>query len=215
MIVQGMDVGPFMTVAYIVGDEETKEGAILDPGGDVKRLKAEADRLGLDIKQIILTHGHPDHTAGVKELKDLTGAEVIIHEDDAGMLTSQILRFAALLGIKFTPCPADRTVREGDTIKIGGVELEILHTPGHSKGGMTLVNRKDKAAFVGDSVFAGSIGRTDFPGCSHKVLIDSIKQKIMTLGDDYTLYPGHGPATNVAVEKASNPFLTGNDSFLF
>lgn len=212
MILKQLEVGWFMTNAYIIGCEETKEGAIIDPGGDANKILKIAEENSLSIKYIINTHAHPDHISENKTIKEKTGADILIHKDDAPLITSAIMKLASLLGMFFTPISPDKTLDEGDIIKIGNIQLSVLHTPGHSPGGICLltestINRAAaKIAFTGDTLFAGSVGRTDFPGCSYTDLIRSIKQKLLTLDDETKIYPGHGPNSTIGYEKSTNPF---------
>lgn len=206
MILKTMIVGAFGVNCYILGCKRTKTGAVIDPGGDAGEIWAMARELGLDIKLIINTHGHVDHIAGNAELKSLSGADIVIGEADGPMLTNPARNLSFLTPVTMRSVPADRTVSDGDVIEIGDLKLEVLATPGHTPGGITLVT--DKIAFTGDTLFAGSIGRTDFPGGSFEQIISSIKNRILPLGDDVRVLPGHGPASTVGVERSTNPFIT-------
>lgn len=210
MILVGLEVGNLLTNCYIVGCEETKEAAVIDPGGDPGQILKVLGKNELILKKIINTHGHIDHIEGNRRLKDETGAEIVIHEADAPMLTSAGKNLSLFSGLMLNSPPADTQVREGDVISVGNtVSFRVLHTPGHTPGGISLVLEVgDKTLlFVGDTLFQGSIGRTDFPGGSYKQLIDSINQKLMVFPDETQVYPGHGPFTNVAFERKHNPFL--------
>jgi glyoxylase-like metal-dependent hydrolase (beta-lactamase superfamily II) len=155
---------------------------------------------------IINTHGPIDHIGGNRGVKDATGAQILIHEKDAKMLVNAASNFSFLMGTKVTSPPADRFIDEGDIIKIGNtVELEVIHTPGHSPGGICL--KTGDIIFVGDTLFQGSIGRTDFPGGSHSQLIQMIKEKLLCYDDAVICYPGHGPGTTIGFERKHNPFL--------
>ena len=207
MILKTLLVGPLETNCYILGDEKSKEAVVIDPGGDFEEIEKQLKKLKLKVKYIVLTHGHFDHTGALAQLKKATGAEVLIHAEDASMLspTGQAQPFFMESGKD--PCAADGTLKEGDKIQFGENSLEVLHTPGHTPGGISLLI--DKMIFVGDTLFCGSIGRTDLPGGSFQELIDSIKMKLLTKGDDYLIYPGHGPTTTIGEERKNNPFLTG------
>lgn len=210
MILLGMEVGQLGTNCYIIGCEETLEAAVIDPGGDPGRIMGELSRHNLKLSKIINTHGHVDHIGGNRKLKEETQAELIIHTADASMLTSSGRNLSLLSGFAINGPAADREVKEGDQIKVGNtVTLDVIETPGHTPGGISLkLDVGEKALiFVGDTLFNGSIGRTDFPGGSYRQLIDSIKQKLMIYPDDTEVYPGHGPGTTVGFEKAHNPFL--------
>lgn len=209
MIIKMFTFGMYLTNCYVVGCEETKEAIVVDPGFDRDR---EAEELlefikqnGLHVKYIVNTHGHSDHTAGNGIVKKATGAPILIHEDDAIMLTPVARTFSRIFGLRVTSPQADRTLRDGDAIHVGHIKLVVLHTPGHSKGGISLLG--ENFVFAGDTIFAGSIGRTDFPGASFEEIMQSIKTKLMTLPDRFKVYPGHGPPTTIGEEKRHNPFL--------
>ncbi|OGP55047.1 MAG: MBL fold metallo-hydrolase [Deltaproteobacteria bacterium RBG_13_52_11] len=205
MIVKLLVVGPIQANCYILGCERTKQAAVIDPGGDVNQILMALAKDELRLVYIINTHGHFDHTGGNRALKAATGAEILIHRADAPYILNQGASAAAWgMGVENSP-PPDRYLDEGDTITFGDISLEVLHTPGHSPGGIALVT--DKMVFVGDTLFAGSIGRTDFPGGDYDGLIRGVRTKIFTLGDDVVVYPGHGPKTTVAQEKQYNPFF--------
>jgi hydroxyacylglutathione hydrolase len=198
-------VGPIQANCYILGCERTRQAAVIDPGGDVDQILMTLAKDSLRLVYIINTHGHFDHTGDNKPLKDATGAQLLIHRADASMITHQGQGGAAWgMQIENSP-PPDRYIAEGDVITFGDISLKVLHTPGHSGGGISLVT--DKMVFVGDTLFAGSIGRTDFPGGDQDGLLRGVREKIFTLGDDVVVYPGHGPQTTVGQEKRYNPFF--------
>ncbi len=204
MILKGLDIRG--TNCYIVACEETKEAAVIDPAGNAPGIINLLEEEGLKAIYIINTHGHIDHIGGNRGVQQATGAKILIHEADAKMLTSSVANFSFLMGTKVTSPPADEFIKEGDIIKIGNtVELEVIHTPGHSPGGVCL--KTGDIIFVGDTLFQMSIGRTDFPGGSHKQLINNIKEKLLIYDDDVVCYPGHGPATQIGFERKNNPFL--------
>lgn len=191
MIIKRFTVGWLSTNCYVVGCEETKEAAVIDPGMDSER---ETEQIlnfikqnGFHIKYIINTHGHPDHISGNTVIKQATGAPILIHENDAEQVQ------------------ADRKLRDGDVIQVGTFKLVVLHTPGHTKDGISLLG--DKVVFTGDTLFAGSVGRTDFVGGSYEELMQSIKTKLLCLPDSFKVYSGHGPSTTIGNEKKYNPFL--------
>lgn len=209
MITKMFTVGTLCTNCYVVGCTETREAIIVDPGfntdTEAKTVLKEINQRELRVKYIVNTHGHPDHTAGNGIMKKLTGAPVLIHEYDAPMLTDAAKNLSMLFGLR-TPSlpPADQLLHDGDIIKVGNVALRVLHTPGHSRGSISLLG--DDAVFTGDTLFAGSIGRTDFPDSSYEEIIRSLK-KLATLPDHVKVYPGHYPTSTIGEEKRSNPFL--------
>jgi len=206
MIIKRLEVGPLLVNSYIIGCEKTRIGAIIDPGDEAEMLIAEAQSMGLNITQIINTHGHSDHIAVNTEVKALTGAKIYIHPADAEMLTDPRKNLSAYFGEPIFSPPADGFLQEGEIHRLGELEFRIFHIPGHSPGSACLVN--NKTAFTGDTIFYGSIGRTDFPGGSYETLISGIQQKLFTLGDDFALMPGHGLPTTVKQERLHNPFFS-------
>jgi len=201
-----LHVGPLQTNCYIVGCEDTKEGAIIDPGGDAKAILAEVERLGLKIEYVINTHGHFDHILDNKEVVKATGAPLAIHSADAPMLTKGGgALFFGIMG-KSSP-PADTILDEGQVLTLGNIELQVLHTPGHSPGSICLYSEEEGVLFDGDVLFNMGMGRYDLPGGDYRILMESIK-RLLTLPDDTTVYPGHGPATTIGRERRGNPFLS-------
>ncbi len=182
-------VGPLMANCYIVGCKETSEAVVIDPGGDVPRIVSTLVDRGLKVKAILNTHGHWDHTDGNGELKRITGAPVLIHPADAPALSEG----------------PDGYLEEGGEIRFGTFRLEVLHTPGHSPGGVCLLG--SGAVFTGDTLFAGSIGRTDLPGGSYERLIESVRRRLFVLDDETRVYPGHGDPSTIGREKRYNPFF--------
>ncbi len=202
-----MEVGPLAVNTYIVEHEASRKAFVVDPGDEAGRIHGELVNRGLLLEKILLTHGHFDHVGGVRLLKDRTGAEILIHPEDAdGMRAAS--RQGRMFGLRVPdPPPPDVLVREGDTVLLGDQAFRVVHTPGHTPGHVAFLAAG--MAFVGDLVFAGSIGRTDLPGGSYEELIRSVREKIFTLPDDTVLFPGHGPATTVGEERRTNPFFTG------
>ena len=192
MKIIAMEVGYIATNCYIVVNEETHHGVIIDPGGDAGRIMEAVQKENLTVDAIFLTHGHGDHIMALAEVAEKTGAPVYISKEDAPMLTDPVGSLAAYIG-------------GGALKKAAGIKFKVLATPGHTPGGVCLLT--DGVVFCGDTVFAESIGRTDLPGGSYKQLLQSIKEKILPLDDDVKLLPGHGPATTVGWERRRNPFL--------
>ena len=204
MILKKLIVGPFASNCYIVGFESDNEGMIIDPGASAKQILSTVKELGLNIRLIVLTHGHMDHIGAVKGVKEATGAEVAIHTDDARFLRR--LSLSTIYNFSFPSTP-DRLLGDGDSIDVGDLHFTVLHTPGHSPGGICLLGHG--VLFSGDTLFNYGIGRTDFPGASHNQLMNSIYTKLMTLPDDTVVYPGHGSDTTIGTERRTNPFLSG------
>jgi glyoxylase-like metal-dependent hydrolase (beta-lactamase superfamily II) len=182
-------VGPYQTNCYLLGFKGTSDAMVIDPGDDVFRIIREISAHKLTVRFIVITHGHMDHTGGAAEVKKITGAPVLIHPLDAS-------------GLGFPP---DGHLAEGMQIELGEYRISVIHTPGHSPGGISL--HAPGAVFTGDTLFAGSIGRTDFPGGDHRRLIEGVRNKIFPLGDGLRVYPGHGPATSIGAERTRNPFF--------
>lgn len=205
MILERLVVGPFEVNCYIFGDKKTKEILVIDPGDDFPLIWDRISESEYQVKGIVLTHGHADHIGAVTELKNKTLAPIYIHPEDKDMLPDPKLNRSIYFGFSVTSPPADKILKEGDMLQIGELNLKVIHTPGHTPGGICL--EYDKILFTGDTLFAGSIGRTDFPGSSFQTLINSIKKKILTLPDEITIYPGHGPSSTIGEERVNNPFL--------
>jgi len=204
LIIKKLTVGPIMANCFIAGCEETRQAAVIDPGDEVDRILMTLANEQLKVAVIINTHGHFDHVGGNARLKQATGAPLLIHRLDAPML-DQLSAAASQWGMMAENSPPpDRTIDEGDTIPFGNLVFNVIHTPGHTPGGISL--HSDGTVFVGDTLFAGSIGRTDFPGGDYATLISSIQGKLFSLGDDVTVFTGHGPETTIGVEKRTNPF---------
>jgi len=208
MFLKQIQVGNMAVFAYIVGDTESGEGLVVDPAANTDEIISVATKSNIKIKYIVNTHGHVDHIGGNADMKEKTGAEIIIHEDDAQMIVSVPPMMLRMFQAKASP-PADITVKDGDTITVGNVELKVLHTPGHSPGGLSLY--MPGYVITGDTLFVGSVGRTDLPGASWDVMYSSIKEKLLTLPDDTIVLPGHNyggtPTSTIGNEKRSNPFF--------
>ncbi len=211
MIIKTLALGPIQANCFIIGCEKTLEAAIIDPGAEPDKILLSLAELKLTAKVIINTHGHFDHVGANKKIKEVTQAPLLIHPLDAPML-NQLADSAAGWGMTAENSPPpDRELQDGDHVSFGSIDLTALHTPGHTPGGISL--HTDHEVFVGDTLFAGSVGRTDFPGGSFRTLKDSIQQKLFALGDELKVYTGHGPATTIGIEKRSNPFVGEQASF--
>lgn len=197
--------GIYAANCYLVYSEDEKKGLVIDPGGEADLIGEKAKDLGLDIEYILLTHGHADHIGGVKELKSLTHAPVGIHKADEAMLKSGDVNLSSHMAMGRVELEPDLILEEGDEITFGNLVAKIIHTPGHTPGGISI--KIGDSIFTGDTLFAGSIGRTDLPGGSYQEIINSIKEKITIYPGTTIIYPGHGPASNIKIEKDTNPFL--------
>lgn len=207
MIVEKLELLPFGTNCYIVGDESTKEGMIIDPGADASRILRKAKDLGLNIKYVVLTHAHIDHIGALKEVVEATGAEFAVHPEDAKALEARPQSNMSPFYSPQAPPSPDRLLNGGDSLDIGNLHFLVLHTPGHSLGCICLLT--EGVVFSGDTLFNFGIGRTDFPGGSYRQILDSIHTKLMILPDNTIVYPGHGPDTTIGTERRANPFLRG------
>lgn len=206
MLLKTLVVGPIAANCYLLGCPQTNEGAVIDPGDEAEKILQAAREAGLQIRYIINTHGHVDHIGANHALKAATGASIMVHSDDAQFLVEPGKNLSTWTGTKVQSPPADTLLQEGDIISIGNtIKLEVIHTPGHTPGGICL--KGEGVVFTGDTLFAGSIGRTDFPGGSHKQLLAAIKEKLFNLDDNLKVYPGHGPASSIGVERVENPFF--------
>ena len=208
MKIQQLTVGTMGVCCYIVSCEKTNKAAVIDPGGDEEKILSACRKENLDIEYIIATHGHPDHVCGNGPIQQATGAQIIMHRDDAEFFARpEIQKYFSMLGLAESP-PADIIVEDGDTITIGEEQLQVLHTPGHTPGGICLYNPPN--CFTGDTLFVGGVGRTDFQGGSMEDLSRSIREKLLTLPADTVVWPGHGyggSKSTIGEEARSNPFF--------
>ena len=207
MIQKGLIVGLLEVNCYVLGDEVTKEAVVIDPGGDEAAILDVLNHHQLKLKLIIDTHGHFDHVDANQPLKDATGAKIAIHEADAKMLDKPSAEAMFFTGNRLRLSQPDILLKENDILTFGKYRLKVLHTPGHTPGGISLLLEDHPYVYVGDTLFAGSIGRTDFPGGDMDMLVKAIKEKLFTLPPQTVVYPGHGPSTTIKREKAYNPFL--------
>jgi len=207
MILESFPVGPLACNCTILGDEEAHEAMVIDPGDEVVRIHRRLTELGLKLEQIIITHAHIDHVGGALKLKKLTGAPIFMNESDLPLLKMMAAQ-AAWLGVQ-TPetAPPDESLKDGQVVGLERFPAQVVHTPGHTQGSICLHFAPLKLLIAGDTLFAGSIGRTDLPGGNFGQIIDSIHARILVLPDETKVLPGHGPATTVGEERSGNPFL--------
>ncbi len=206
MILRTLQVGQLASNCYVVGCERTRQGIVIDPGADATLIQRAIDEADLQIDLIVLTHYHFDHIQAVGPLQESTGAELAIHMQEADLLQEPPALFRY-----FQPdiptLQADRLLTDGEHLTVGDLEIEVLHTPGHSPGGISLYIASEKVVFSGDTLFREGIGRTDFPGGDMNTLAASIRERLYTLDDETEVYSGHGPKTTIGWEKRRNPFV--------
>jgi hydroxyacylglutathione hydrolase len=207
LIIKRLVVGALSANCWVVGEESSGEGLVIDPGGNYEDISRAIDDVGLNIRLIILTHGHSDHIAALYEIQEKTGAEVAIHTSDADFLEGRG-SVSSQFGISYkTPHPPDHLLHEGDRIGINGLDLTVIHTPGHTPGSISLYS--PGKIFTGDTLFRRGIGTTMMPGSNRSQLINSIITKLMKLPDDTVIYPGHGRETTIGAERKDNPYVNG------
>lgn len=201
-----LTVGPVCTNCYIINKEGHTSCLVIDPGDEAEKIASYIKRKGLSCEGILLTHGHFDHITGVSELISLVGGSVYACEKERELLLDPNMNASAMVGHEVSLDP-EILLRDGQKFEAAGLSFLVLHTPGHTKGGCCYYSEKEKVLFSGDTIFMESVGRDDFPTGNGRELLDSIRNKILTLPDDVNIYPGHGPETNVAYEQANNPYL--------
>lgn len=205
--VRMLPLGPLQTNCYLIGCEETLQAAVVDPSWDGRAIIATAENDGWEISHILLTHGHFDHVGGLTEVKNATGAPIFVHPADVDMLRNATMS-AAFFGIRVAPPPSpDEMLADGQIIVVGNLELKVIHTPGHTPGHVSFHLPAYRILFDGDVLFQDGIGRTDLPGGDYTLLMQSLREKLLTLPDETRVFSGHGPATTIGQERLSNPFL--------
>ena len=207
MIHEILPVGPLQCNCSVIGDESTREGMVIDPGDDIADILALIEKHNLKIKQIVITHAHIDHVGGAMKLRAATGAPILLNENDYALLKMMDVQ-ASWIGVA-TPgkIEIDQTIGNADTLKAGSLMANVMHTPGHTEGSVCLYFPAEKKLIAGDTLFAGSIGRTDLPGGSYEKILHSIHDRVLALPDETIVVPGHGPLTTIGEERESNPFL--------
>ena len=203
--VKSFEVGPVAANCYILKDNDSNEGMVIDPGGNPDKILSAIKEMGVEVKLIALTHGHFDHIGGLDKVKNALNVPVAIHEADGEMLTDAKKNLSAFVGAPGEMEAADVLLKDGDNISFGGCSLKVIHTPGHTPGGVCFYG--GGALFSGDTLFAGSVGRTDFPGSSTEDILDSIRNRLTKVSDATKVFPGHGPASTMGIERETNPFF--------
>lgn len=207
MILERLGVGSLGTNCYILAADAGQPGVIIDPGGEAQRIVQTAEELGVSIAQIVLTHYHFDHVLAAEQLRKTTGATIAIHRLEVDLLAKPPILFGAFAGEPIPGIRADLSLKDGDLITAGDLTLHVLHTPGHSPGGISLWLPDQALVLTGDALFAGSVGRHDLPGSDAAALVHSIREKLYVLPVETVAYPGHGPETTIGRERHSNAFV--------
>jgi hydroxyacylglutathione hydrolase len=209
MIVEMLTVSPFQENCYVIGDEKSMAGAIIDPGDEATRIALAVERVGLQISQIIVTHSHIDHVGAVAQLVDEYMCPVLMHAEAEAMLKT-LPQQAMMMGMRFGKIPnVDLHVGDDEVLEVGSLRLRSMYTPGHAPGHLAFLVEDEALVFSGDALFAGSVGRVDLPGGSMEVLMRSISERLLTLPDETRVLSGHGPETTIGRERVTNPFLSG------
>jgi glyoxylase-like metal-dependent hydrolase (beta-lactamase superfamily II) len=207
MIHEVLPVGPLQCNCSVIGDEATREGIVIDPGDDIEDVLALIRKHNLQVKQIVITHAHIDHVGGAMKLKAVTGAPILLNQNDYALLKMLDVQAAWIGMAPPGKVQVDQSLGEADSVKAGGLSANVIHTPGHTEGSVCLYFPAEKKLIAGDTLFAGSIGRTDLPGGSFEKIINSLHEKVLALPDETVVIPGHGPLTSIGEERETNPFL--------
>ena len=207
MIHEILPVGPLQCNCSVIGDETTRDAMVIDPGDDIEDLLALIHKHNLHVKQIVITHAHIDHVGGAMKLRAATGAPILLNQNDYALLKMLDVQ-AAWIGVENPgKVEIDQSIGQSDNVQAGPLTASVIHTPGHTEGSVCLYFPLEKKLIAGDTLFAGSIGRTDLPGGSMKKIIQSLHEKVLALPDETMVIPGHGPLTTIGEERESNPFL--------
>jgi len=210
MIHEILPVGPLQCNCSVIGDESTREAMVIDPGDEIEDVLALVRKHNLEVKQIVITHAHIDHVGGAMKLRAVTGAPILLNQNDYALL-KMLDAQAAWIGVAPPgDVEIDHSVGHGETLRTGALSANVLYTPGHTEGSICLYFPAERKLIAGDTLFAGSIGRTDLPGGSFKKIINSLHERVLALPDDTIVVPGHGPITSIGVERETNPFLMKN-----
>ena len=208
MNIETLVVGPIETNCYIASDPVSREAVIIDAGDDAEEILAYVEQNRLQVKYLLNTHGHFDHIQANDAIREKTGAQLAIHADDVELLASPEKVNAGMMSVIHGCREPELVLHNGDTIAFGPYQLRVIYTPGHSKGGCCFYEVQEKVCFTGDTLFRGSIGRTDLYGGNYVVLLKSVRERLQVVADDVTIYPGHGPESTMAFERRANPYLT-------